>query len=141
MIEFASFIIFILMFVVISFDNIFLRIKQRSNNMQLLQVAIERNVLAAKILDFEEEKLEPVDSGSEGFIKFISDSRDWAFDYIENVQDGINKFIVDAGPSIEYWEEYGAVMDTPLDVGMRQISLSYKELKSLLPDDYGKIDT
>lgn len=141
MIEFASFIIFIFMFVVISFDNIFLRIKQRSNNMQLLQVAIERNVLAAKILDFEEEKLEPVDSGSEGFIKFISDSRDWAFDYIENVQDGINKFIIDAGPSIEYWEEYGAVMDTPLDVGMRQISLSYKELKSLLPDDYGKIDT
>lgn len=141
MIEFASFIIFIFMFVVISFDNIFLRIKQRSNNMQLLQVAIERNVLAAKILDFEEEKLEPVDSGSEGFIKFISDSRDWAFDYIENVQNGINKFIIDAGPSIEYWEEYGAVMDTPLDVGMRQISLSYKELKSLLPDDYGKIDT
>lgn len=141
MIEFASFIIFIFMFVVISFDNIFLRIKQRSNNMQLLQVGIERNVLAAKILDFEEEKLEPVDSGSEGFIKFISDSRDWAFDYIENVQDGINKFIIDAGPSIEYWEEYGAVMDTPLDVGMRQISLSYKELKSLLPDDYGKIDT
>ena len=141
MIEFASFIIFISMFVILSFDNIFIRIKQRSINMQLLQVVVERNVLAAKILDLEEERLEPVENGSEGFIKFISDSRDWAFDYIENVQDGINKFIIDAGPSIEYWEDYGAVMDTPLDIGMKKISSSYKELKSLLPDDYGKIDT
>jgi hypothetical protein len=29
---------------------------------------------------------------TDGFLKFISDSRDWAFDYIEKVQDAINAY-------------------------------------------------
>jgi len=140
-IEFTSFVIFIIIFFILVFDNLRLRLVHRSNIIQLLEVATERNIIAAKFLESTEQRPEPVDAASEGFLKFISDSRQWAFDYIENVQLGINKFISDAGPSIEYWEKYGSVMDTPLDINMQKISISYKELKSLLPDDYGKIDT
>ena len=141
MIEFISFVIFIIIFFILVFDNLRLRLVHRSNIIQLLEVATERNIIAAKFLESTEQRPEPVEVASEGFLKFISDSRQWAFDYIENVQLGINKFISDAGPSIEYWEKYGSVMDTPLDINMQKISISYKELKSLLPDDYGKIDT
>jgi hypothetical protein len=141
MIEFISFVIFIVIFFILVFDNLRLRLVHRSNIIQLLEVATERNIIATKLLDFTEQKLEPTEAASEGFLKFLSDSRDWAFEYIENVQVGLNKFISDAGPSIEYWEKYGSVMDTPLDINMQKISISYKELKSLLPEDYGKIDT
>ncbi len=141
MIEFISFVIFIVIFFILVFDNLRLRLVHRSNTIQLLEVATERNIIATKLLDLTEQNLEPTEAASEGFLKFISDSRDWAFEYIENVQVGLNKFISDAGPSIEYWEKYGSVMDTPLDINMQKISISYKELKSLLPEDYGKIDT
>jgi hypothetical protein len=141
MIEFISFVIFIVIFFILVFDNLRLRLVHRSNIIQLLEVATERNIIAAKLLDFTEQNLEPTEAASEGFLKFISDSREWAFEYIENVQVGLSKFIIDAGPSIEYWEKYGSVMDTPLDINMQKISISYKELKSLLPEDYGKIDT
>jgi hypothetical protein len=141
MIEFISFVIFIVIFFILVFDNLRLRLVHRSNIIQLLEVATERNIIATKLLDFTEQNLEPTEAASEGFLKFISDSREWAFEYIENVQVGINKFISDAGPAIEYWEKYGSVMDTPLDINMQKISISYKELKSLLPEDYGKIDT
>ena len=33
------------------------------------------------------------DEHTQNFIKFLSDSRDWAFEYIENVQRGIKKFM------------------------------------------------
>lgn len=141
MIEFIAFVIFIILFFILVVDNLRLRLVHRSNIIQLLEIATERNIISAKLLDFTEQKVEPSDSVSEGFLKFISDSREWAFEYIENVQLGISKFINDAGPSIEYWEKYGSAMDTPLDTGMSKISVSYKELKSLLPEDYGKIDT
>jgi hypothetical protein len=141
MIEFISFVIFIVIFFILVFDNLRLRLVHRSNIIQLLEVATERNIIAAKLLESTEQSLEPSEAASEGFLKFISDSREWAFEYIENVQVGLNKFISDAGPSIEYWEKYGSVMDTPLDINMQKISISYKELKSLLPEGYGKIDT
>ena len=42
----------------------------------------------------------------ENFIKFLSDSRDWAFSYIESVQKGLTKFVndVDADVSDNDWQ-------------------------------------
>ena len=77
----------------------------------------------------------------EAFLKFVSDSRDWAYEYIENVQASLTKFVSDAGPAIDYWDEYGSAMSTPLDQGMGKISKAYKELIALLPEDYGRINT
>jgi len=43
----------------------------------------------------------------EAFLKFVSDSRDWAYQYIDEAQEGINKFITDVEPEIAYFDEYG----------------------------------
>ncbi len=42
------------------------------------------------------------DIHKENFIKFLSDSRDWAFDYIEEVQTGLDKFIKEIEPEMKY---------------------------------------
>ena len=76
----------------------------------------------------------------ENFIKFVSESRDWAFSYIEEVQGGLSKFIEDVDAYIEYFDKYSDVIsvERPDYAAMKQISKSYKELKKLLPKEENK---
>lgn len=72
----------------------------------------------------------------ENFIKFLSDSRDWAFAYIEDVQAGVEKFINDVKPEIDYFEEYGDFTSMqPNYYSLKKISESYYELAKLLPQE------
>jgi alpha-L-fucosidase len=72
----------------------------------------------------------------ENFIKFLSDSRDWAFEYIEDVQKQLEEFIRDVEPEIMYFDEYGVVGDAyPHYHSMKKISSAYKDLKKLLPEE------
>jgi hypothetical protein len=75
------------------------------------------------------------DVHKENFIKFLSDSRDWAYEYIEDVQSGLKKFVNEIEPEIAYFDEYGLVGDAyPHYHSMKKISQEYKELKKLLPE-------
>jgi hypothetical protein len=74
----------------------------------------------------------------ESFIKFLSDSRDWAFDYIEKTQKTISRFIDEVEPEIEYYNEYGSVVEgiiPPHDKALKKISKEISELKNLLPEE------
>ena len=82
------------------------------------------------------------DKANEDFLKFVSDSRDWAYQYIEEVQAGLKSFIDEVGPQVEYYDRYGAAVDgmvAPHDFALKKISSEFKKLKSLLPEDYDKI--
>jgi hypothetical protein len=99
-------------------------------------------VLNATIQEaFEEGLQSPVskedqDIHKENFIKFLSDSRDWAFEYIEDVQKELETFIRDIEPEIMYFDEYGIVGDAyPHYHSMKKISAAYKDLKKLLPEE------
>lgn len=79
---------------------------------------------------------EDQDIHKENFIKFLSDSRDWAFEYIEDVQKQLETFIRDIEPEIMYFDEYGIVGDAyPHYHSMKKISAAYKDLKKLLPEE------
>jgi hypothetical protein len=72
----------------------------------------------------------------ENFLKFLSDSRDWAFNYIEEVQSGLNKFISDIEPEINYFKEYGDVgAMQPNYYSLKKITEAYEDLKKLLPKE------
>ena len=72
----------------------------------------------------------------ENFLKFLSDSRDWAFEYIEDVQSGLTKFVDDIKPEIEYFKEYGDIVSmNPNYYSMKKIAEAYDELIKLLPKD------
>jgi hypothetical protein len=83
----------------------------------------------------QKEKESDNDVHKENFIKFLSDSRDWAYEYIETVQSGLNKFVSDVDADISHFDEYGDTisMSRPDYNAMKNISNSYKELKKLLP--------
>jgi len=79
---------------------------------------------------------EDQDIHKENFIKFLSDSRDWAFQYIEDVQTQLETFVRDVEPEIMYFDEYGLVGDAyPHYHSMKKISAAYKDLKKLLPEE------
>ena len=61
---------------------------------QSLQDFVEKNKL-----EFKNDN----DIHKENFIKFLSDSRDWAFGYIEDVQKGLEHFISKIEPDINYF--------------------------------------
>lgn len=78
------------------------------------------------------------DIHKENFIKFLSDSREWAFGYIEEVQNGLKKFISEVEPQLEYYNQYGIVIDgmvPPHDFALKKISKEFEDLKKLLPED------
>lgn len=91
----------------------------------LNKIILSNNTLSKKEIDIHQEN----------FIKFISDSRDWAFKYIEEVQTGINNFIKEVDHEIEYFDKYGNIIATPMNKPMEIISKSYKDLKKLVPEN------
>lgn len=106
--------------------------------------AILANTLQLLLLQqsMNDENKTDQEQSNEAFLKFVSDSRDWAYQYIDDVQASLNKFITDIEPEISYFDEYGVVGSAyPHYHSMKKISVAYKELKKLLPEDYGKIDT
>ena len=76
----------------------------------------------------------------ENFLKFLSDSRDWAFAYIEDVQSGLTEFVEDVKPEIEYFKEYGDIISMqPNYYSMKKIAEAYDKLIKLLPKEEEEI--
>lgn len=85
-IELVSFIAIIVALALSLFYAVKFKIKINSLASTIVQQSVDANYtkskLAEALLEIESNKLE----NTEGFIKFISESRDWAFKYIEDVQ-------------------------------------------------------
>ena len=103
---------------------------------QYKKLFIDMMVLEKLINDIEESKIKTDESvHKENFIKFLSDSRDWAYQYIEDVQAGLNNFINETAPEINYFKEYGDISSmTPNYYSMKKITEEYEKLKTLLPE-------
>jgi len=139
MLDFIIYVLVISTIVFLLLNVIKLKAKNMSLVYDVLQAYIEKNIVTEKLkLElFEKEnfKLEQ----SDDFLTFISQSRDWAFAYIETTQDKINNFINNVGPIIEYLEQYSP----PILIEEQRLRLieGYRTIQDILPDEYGKIDT
>jgi hypothetical protein len=110
-------------------------------SLYLLQIKKNRTILANTLQllimqqSMNDENKTDKEKSNEDFLKFVSDSRDWAYQYIEDVQTSIDKFITDVEPEILYFDTYGDLMAAePNYNSMKKISASYKELRKLLPE-------
>jgi len=101
------------------------------------ELFIEKMVLEKTIVEFESVKIQSDESvHKENFIKFISDSRDMAFDYIEEFQAGLRHFVSTIEPEINYFKEHGDVMAMqPNYYSLKKIVEEYEKLKGLLPKE------
>jgi hypothetical protein len=70
----------------------------------------------------------------ENFIKFLSDSRDWAFKYIEEVQKGLESFMLNIEPELINFNEYkDNYKETEYYNFMIRFLKEYENLKKLMP--------
>jgi hypothetical protein len=114
-------------------------IKTLNKLITLLNLSSDLNIVYKFLSDNVENNIQQSeDTHKENFIKFLSDSREWAFGYIEEVQDGLKKFIEEVEPQLEYYNNYGVVLEgmiTPHDKALKKISIEFEQLKKLLPEE------
>ena len=118
---------------------LFLYVVQKKANKVIIAKTLETMLMQQLI---KGPKKTEKDQANEDFLKFISDSRDWAYQYIEEVQSGLKSFIDEVQPQIDYYDHYGAAVDgmvAPHDFALKKISSEFKKLKSLLPEDDDKL--
>jgi len=73
---------------------------------------------------------------SDGFVKFLSASRDWAFEYIEEVQKVLVEFDKEVAPELEWSKTFGMVLgETTHTLVLKRISEAYDKLKLVLPEN------
>ncbi len=75
------------------------------------------------------------DEHTQSFIKFLSDSRDWAFEYIESVQIGIKKFMNEIEPQIKNYNKSANEELSLNEFTIKKISKEIEELKKFLPEE------
>jgi len=92
LLDFIVYSIFIVLFVVSIAFNAILFAKNKKLQQISINIALEKFAISKKleevIAENEARKLEK----DEGFLRFISESRDWAFKYIEDVQQAIKEY-------------------------------------------------
>jgi len=131
----------ILIFILSVTTSLFLYLYLNQKKANRYIVANTLKLLLQKELEHKENKTDK-EKANEDFLKFVSDSRDWAYQYIEEVQSGLKSFIYEVEPQIDYYDHYGAAVDgmmAPHDFAMKKISSEFKKLKNLLPEDHDKL--
>ena len=94
----------------------------------LVQALVDKNSLAAKLNKTSIQE-KPIDQ-TDGFLKFLSESRDSAFEYIEQTQAKLVAVQQELGPIVEVYKSTEKQTDS-----MKQVIKSYDDLMSLLPDN------
>lgn len=126
-----------LIILLVSLLSVFIMLYVRS----LLKIkALTETVVKAAILtsisNIVDNDNEDLDIHKENFIKFLSDSRDWAFQYIDQSQKQIKEFVDMADKEFAFFDSFGSLtQEYPHYEEMKKISEEYKKLKSLLPEE------
>jgi hypothetical protein len=111
--------------------------KRTANKLYVDNFALEQYI---NMLQDSKSSAKDQEVHKENFLKFLSDSRDWAFSYIEEVQAGLKEFAEDIHPEIEYFKEYGDINSMqPNYYSMKKIAESYDKLIKLLPKEEEEI--
>jgi hypothetical protein len=138
--DFVAFVFLIVIIVGLVISLINLKVGSRRLAKELLQSTIDTNIaltmLAEELKKKEEVSLEKTD----GFLKFISESREMAFDYIEKIQESLVKFREEVGPEIDYMLTYGSSIGDNLQTkSFIKIEKAYTRLmNSALPPEEKK---
>lgn len=127
------FVLFIIAFFALAADNFRVRLKNAKLNAEVEKSILEYMILSKKHEDVvNKSKNEDIEK-TEGFLKFVSQSRDWAFQYIERVQIAIKNFQDVFHPfAIEYYKDKSKPINQK-DFG--QLFSAYQKLIDELPEE------
>jgi hypothetical protein len=127
---------------VLLINNLKLRSRTRKLSAQVVQIALDKAVISEQLKKVLDQKDSESIEQSEGFLKFISQSREWAFDYIEQVQAALLEFRNKVEPQILYAKTYGTTVgESTHSIIVDKISDAYDDLVKIMPEDDTKQDS
>lgn len=132
-IEFVVFSIFLIVFFVLVFANIKTRLQNNKLKANLTQETINRAIVMQEMQKLMAEVDVKNSNQNDGFLKFVSDSREAAFKYIEEVQSAINEFDTKVGPAVKYYKETGKMLDRKPSDLVRELAAAYDKLMASMP--------
>ena len=101
-----------------------------------IQSEMDKYLIVQKLEQVSKELSTRELSETDGFVKFISQSRDWAFEYIEEVQKALTEFDEEVAPRLEWANTFGRLAGETVHTDtIKTISEAYKKLKEVLPKD------
>ena len=138
-----NWLIFLLIFttalsIVTVLKNLWLKFQHSDSLNKMLQMQIDSTTTNGFLLDKlkNKDKEDSVKTDvQEGFINFLNQSRESAFEYIENVQKTLSNVVTELSPIVEFHDKYGAIFDTDTRDQMQVVSKSFHELKKLIPEE------
>jgi len=134
-IEFAVFAVALLVFVGLIITNIHTRLQNNKLKANLAQETIDRAIVMQEMQKLMAEIDTKNSNQNDGFLKFVSDSREAAFKYIEEVQAAINEFDSKVGPAVKYYKETGKMLDRRPSELVRELSEAYDKLMASMPKE------
>lgn len=134
--SFAAYAILSFLIVYFAFRNVVLRRNLQNVITDRLQAEVNKNIIMSEysllLQEVENMKLEK----SDDFVKFLSNSREMAFTYIEDAQKKIAEFDKLLQEIVEWNNTYGTVAgNVPHAEKIEQISLAYNSIRELLPEN------
>lgn len=131
MFDFLVFSVFLIFVTLLSISTIKTKIKNVELLEKFLESSIEKALIAEKLESELLKNSKTVSSDEQGFVNFLSQSRDWAFEYIESVQATIKDFQSEVLPIIDGLEKEN-IEDFKLST--IKMAESSKKLIKLLPE-------
>jgi hypothetical protein len=90
----------------------------------------------ALLEEFAAKNMPTPDEDPDSFLKFVSDSRELAFEYIENVQKDIKDFVLDLKNDVKHFERFGVLTEQyPNYEIAKKCVTHYRKLEALLPEE------
>lgn len=115
-------------------QNVWLKLQNIKLTTHIFQMEFNHASQADLLIKKIEELDKNVEKESqEGFVKFLNQSRDWAFEYIETVQTVIKELVDKFDRNMKYATKYGDI--DPTQQYLVQLSDIYYKLKNLLPKE------
>lgn len=133
--EMAIYIIFTFLFAALVANNIWIRVKNRELFINSVQAELDRRAVYEKFEQITKEQDERNIEKTDGFLRFISESREWAFKYIEDVQDAIKIFDQEVGPIVKHYRETKKSLYSKQSETLSKLAEAYDIVMSLMPDD------
>ena len=135
-IDFIVFAVFSILIIFLASYVLKLSIRKRKLVLEIVQLQIDKQILTNKIKEEMEKRNSADVENTDGFLNFISQSRDWAFDYIEQVQAALLEFKNKVEPQILYSKTYGTTVgESTHSIIIDKISDAYDDLAKVMPQD------
>lgn len=130
MIEFIAFVLVMILFGLSVYLNLYQYTLRKRLLAKLVQESIKNYIISERLSKEMESKDTKTLEQTEGFVNFLSQSRDWAFEYIEDAQDKLAIFN----------KELLNILNTGKNKKeiTKQILEAYKPIQELLPNEQGE---